>query len=100
MIVAAIYLLYMVGKIVLGPLKEPSGHGHHDDDAHALPADLTPREIGILGVLAVACLVLGVLPGPMLKSIDAPIEATLAAMGVVDAPAVALAPAELKEATP
>jgi len=100
MIVAAIYLLYMVGKIVVGPLKEPSGHGHHHDDVHALPADLTPREIGILGVLAVACLVLGVLPGPMLKSINAPIEATLVAAGVVEAPSVALAPAEVKEAMP
>ena len=52
-IVAAMYLLIMVGKVVFGPLKEPAGHGglhghdehHGHEDAHAteahLPADLT-----------------------------------------------------------
>ncbi len=95
MIVAAIYLLYMVGKIVLGPLKEPGGHGgaghhHGPDDPHALPADLTPREIGILGVLAAACLILGVFPGPILKSIDAPIAETLRIVGHAEPPAIAL----------
>jgi NADH-quinone oxidoreductase subunit M len=82
MIVAAMYLLYMVGRIVFGPLQEPHGtHGHGgghggsgDDHAdHAtLPTDLNTREIGILLPLAVLCLVLGVYPKPVLDSLKAP----------------------------
>ncbi|MCA9292898.1 MAG: NADH-quinone oxidoreductase subunit M [Phycisphaerales bacterium] len=81
MIVAAIYLLYMVGKVVFGPLKEPAGHGHHDDaHGHAhLPQDLTGREIGVLVPLAIGCVVLGVYPTPVLKAFEAPIQHTLAA---------------------
>src|SRR5690606_7439276 len=60
MIVAAMYLLIMVGKVVFGPLKEPHAHDHHGGSA--LPADLTFREIGVLTPLAVMCLVLGLYP--------------------------------------
>ncbi|MFM9956885.1 MAG: NuoM family protein [Phycisphaerales bacterium] len=90
MIVAAMYLLYMVGKIVFGPLKEPHGHGHggghggghgHDDkDDHAhgtLPADLTFREISVLTPLAVACVVLGLFPTPVIRTLENPINLTL-----------------------
>ena len=79
MIVAAMYLLIMLGKIVWGPLREPSGHEHHDHGK--LPADLSALEIGVLTPLAVACLVLGVLPSPMLKTLEKPIERTLAMVG-------------------
>jgi len=79
MIVAAIYLLYMVGRIVFGPLREPEGHEHHGP----LPVDLNAREIAILTPLAVGCLVLGVLPSPVLRTLEAPIEKTLIAAGVV-----------------
>ncbi|MFM9997074.1 MAG: NuoM family protein [Phycisphaerales bacterium] len=80
MIVAAIYLLYMVGKVVFGPLVEP--HAHHDE-AHAdgakpgLPADLNAREIGILAMLAVPCIVLGLYPAPALDAIHAPVMETV-----------------------
>lgn len=80
MIIAAMYLLIMVGKIVFGPLREPAGHGHgsHGHDDHgALPADLTGREIGILSVLAVSCVVLGVYPTPVIRTLQAPITQTL-----------------------
>ena len=80
MIIAAMYLLIMVGKIVFGLLREPAGHGHgaHADDEHsALPADLTGREIGILSVLAIGCVVLGVYPTPVIRTIEAPIAQTL-----------------------
>ena len=95
MIIAAIYLLYMLGRVCFGPLKEPAGHGHHgshgatpghggnagthgtaahgadhDDHAIVLPADLTGREIGILVPLAVLCVVLGVYPKPLMNMID------------------------------
>ena len=65
MIIAAIYLLYMVGKVVFGPLKEPAGHHKHE----TLPHDLTYREVGILVPLAAACVFLGLWPTPVLNVI-------------------------------
>ncbi len=67
MIFAAIYLLYMVGKVVFGPLSTPRRHP-------PLPRDLSKREILVLAPIAVACLVLGLYPRPILKSMEAPIE--------------------------
>ena len=66
MIVAAMYLLYMMGKVVFGPLKEPSGHEHHGP----LPVDLSAREIAILTPLAILCLVLGLYPKLMTDSLE------------------------------
>jgi len=83
MIVAAMYLLYMVGKIVFGPLREPAGHGHHGAHAHdaephtGLPTDLCFREIAVLTPIAIACVVLGVYPTPVIRSLEAPINNTL-----------------------
>jgi NADH-quinone oxidoreductase subunit M len=57
MIVAAMYLLIMVGKIVFGELKEPSS-----TDRHGLSMDLNAREIVVLVPLAILCVVLGVQP--------------------------------------
>ncbi len=70
MIVAAIYLLYMVGKMVFGPTREPAGHEHHGP----LPRDLSLREIVVLTPIAIACVVLGVYPKLMLDTTQAPIE--------------------------
>ncbi|HVU65388.1 MAG TPA: NADH-quinone oxidoreductase subunit M [Phycisphaerales bacterium] len=73
-IVTAMYLLYMLGKIVWGPLHEPGGsHGHGHDDGHArgvLPKDLGAREIGILLPLAALCLALGLYPTPILRALE------------------------------
>jgi NADH-quinone oxidoreductase subunit M len=84
MIVAAMYLLYMVGKIVWGPLVEPHGHDGHGShgkpgDTHAtvLPADLCGREIGVLVPLAILCIALGVYPKPVLDALDAPLSRTV-----------------------
>ncbi len=77
MIVTAIYILFMVGAVVWGPLKVPHGHDHHghEHDAHAsLPTDLNGREIGILVPLAVLCLVLGLYPRPLLQALEAPTQ--------------------------
>lgn len=76
MIVTAIYLLFMVGAVVWGPLKVPHGHGHaHDHDDHAaLPTDLCKREIIILAPLAALCLVLGLYPRPLLHVLEAPTQ--------------------------
>lgn len=75
MIIAAIYLLYMLGRVCFGPLREPhnhdAGHGHADGaETPALPADLTVREIGVLLPLAALCLALGVYPKPLMNLID------------------------------
>ena len=74
MVVAAMYILYMVGKIVFGPLREPANHHAHP----VLPTDLNLREIAVLTPLAVLCLVLGLYPTPVLRSLEAPIAAQLA----------------------
>jgi NADH-quinone oxidoreductase subunit M len=90
MIVAAMYLLYMVGKVVWGPLVLPPGHHHaghgaghggghghddhgggHDDHSHGpLPRDLCEREIMVLVPLAILCLALGLFPQPVIRAIE------------------------------
>jgi NADH-quinone oxidoreductase subunit M len=82
LVLAAMYLLIMLGKLVWGPLKEPHGHAHgsgHGGDHHAgeLPADLNAREIGILVPLAVVCLAIGFYPKPMLEAIAPSVEGVL-----------------------
>jgi NADH-quinone oxidoreductase subunit M len=84
MIVAAMYLLLMVGKVVWGPLVEPHGHGHahghsdgHDSGSNSLPRDLNIREIGVLVPLAVMCLVMGIYPKPFLKALEGPVNSTV-----------------------
>lgn len=85
MIVTAMYLLYMLGRIVWGPLREPAGHGDHHGDAHGdghghdahgggLPTDLNAREIGTLLPLAALCLFLGVYPKPLLGILEQPAQ--------------------------
>ncbi len=70
MILAAIYLLYMVGKVIFGPLKVPDVHT--DDGGHELK-DLNTREILTLVPLAAGCLILGMLPHGVLTSLEAPV---------------------------
>ncbi len=67
LILAAIYILYMVGRVVFGPVKEPDTHGEK-------VKDLSTREIGTLLPLAVMCIVLGVYPTPWLRSLEPAIE--------------------------
>ncbi len=81
MIVTAIYILFMVGAVVWGPLKLPHGHDHNGHDAKhgenthsSLPTDLNGREIGILAPLAILCLVLGLYPRPLLQALEAPTQ--------------------------
>lgn len=73
MIFAAMYLLYMTGRMVFGPVKMPQV----DTEANqpGLPKDLTRREIALLAPIALACLWLGIYPVPMLKSLQHPMDA-------------------------
>jgi NADH-quinone oxidoreductase subunit M len=73
MILTAVYILYMVGKVVFGPLKLPPADRRQDP-----VRDLTAREITVLAPLAIACLVLGLYPQPVLRSIEAPVTALIA----------------------
>ena len=72
-IIAAMYLLIMVGNICFGPLKEPKGHHAHE----TLPTDLNAREITLLMPLAILCLGLGLFPKPMMKAVEAPVNQTV-----------------------
>ena len=67
MILAAIYLLFLIGKVVFGPVKIP-------DSSHGTIKDLSKREIATLVPPALACLYFGLFPSPMLRSMDAPID--------------------------
>jgi len=71
MVLAAMYLLIMVGKVVFGKLKEPD----HADST--LPADLNAREIGVLVPLAALCIWIGVQPTVLTDAIRYPIENVL-----------------------
>ncbi|MFH0983201.1 MAG: NADH-quinone oxidoreductase subunit M [Planctomycetota bacterium] len=66
-ILGAVYMLWMCERVLFGPLKEPQ---HTPDTSRGLTVDLTKREIGILAPIALACLVIGVWPQPMLKEIE------------------------------
>ncbi len=78
MILAAVYLLYMTGRVVFGPTLVPHvdpqfaradqrDHHHH----HARPRDLSWREIGVLTPIAVACVLLGTFAvSPMIESLE------------------------------
>ena len=104
-VLSAVYLLYLVGRLMFGPLIEP-GHsqtpGHGDAGTAApghgevvtadsfsstsnaiqtkpgeLPPDASPREWAILAPLAALILLLGVWPAPMTRSIDRAVEPLL-----------------------
>lgn len=76
MIIAAMYLLIMVGKVVFGAVNEPTSHDD-DHDGPQLPRDLTMREIGILAPLAVLCLYIGFQPKVLTDAMDGSISAAL-----------------------
>ena len=76
MIIAAMYLLIMTGKVVFGPLKEPAAT--NNSHGAKLPADLTFREIGVLVPLAVLCLYIGFQPKPLTDALEGPITQVLA----------------------
>ncbi|RMF81961.1 MAG: NADH-quinone oxidoreductase subunit M [Planctomycetota bacterium] len=66
-LLGAIYMLYMVGKVLFGPTNEPP---HTPDTEHVGTPDLNPREIAILTPLAILCVALGVAPRLVTDSLD------------------------------
>jgi NADH:ubiquinone oxidoreductase subunit 4 (subunit M) len=73
MILGAMYLLYMTGKLCFGPLREPADHHEHEE----LPKDLSLREIAAVAPIAVVCLVFGIMPWPILHAVEPVAEAVL-----------------------
>ncbi|GMU21009.1 MAG: NADH:ubiquinone oxidoreductase subunit M [Phycisphaerae bacterium] len=65
-VLGAVYMLSMTQRVLFGPLREPA---HTPDTSGGLSVDLTPREIGILAPIALACLFLGVYPRPLIDTI-------------------------------
>ena len=72
MVLAAMYLLIMVGKVVFGTLKEPDS-----TDRGSLPVDVSLREIGILAPLAALCIWIGVQPTVLTDAMRGSIEHVL-----------------------
>lgn len=75
-IVAAIYLLYMVGSMVWGTERLPA-HAHNDHDhGPKLPADLSFRELLTLAPLGVLCLAFGLFPTQtLIEAVESPVRA-------------------------
>lgn len=64
-ILGAWYLLTMLQRVLFGPVREP----HHD--SHGRPiTDLTTREWAIVVPIALLCVLLGVYPQPVLRSVQ------------------------------
>lgn len=57
----------MLRNLLFGQLREPANEGHY-------PTDLTFREWGLLTPIFILCLVLGVYPGPFLKTTEPDVE--------------------------
>ncbi len=76
-VLGAWYLLTMLQHLLFGPLKEPA-HGHDPHHGHAPMTDLSLRELLAIGPVAVACLLIGVRPQPLIESMRPEIEAIAA----------------------
>ena len=69
LIVGAAYTLWMVKRVILGGISNP--------DVEALK-DLDCRELGVMGILALAVLLIGVWPSPLLEVMEQSIANLLA----------------------
>ncbi len=70
-VLGAIYMLWMCQRGLFGPVVEPP---HTPDTSTGLKPDLTAREIGVLAPIAVVCLVLGVWPAAVTRSMAPALE--------------------------
>ncbi|MGE5609275.1 MAG: complex I subunit 4 family protein, partial [Bacillota bacterium] len=85
-ILGAIYMLHMTARVIWGPLKTPANHEHeghdpaqaatpgHGQSVSALPMDLSPREVSVLVPLAIAVVIIGVIPAKLLNSYYRPVQ--------------------------
>ncbi len=66
-VLSAVYMLWMCQRVLFGPVTAPPDT---PDLSTGLKPDLTRREIAILAPIAVACLVIGLWPKPMIRSMQ------------------------------
>jgi NADH-quinone oxidoreductase subunit M len=78
MILGAYYLLLMLQKVVFGPLKEPSLHGHHGAHDHGAIRPIGWHEIAGLTPLMVLIVLIGIYPKPFLDRIQPPLKPIVA----------------------
>ena len=95
MILGAYYLLLMLQKVVFGPLKEPTAHGHiHDShDASSGHGGVRPvgwHEIAGLSPLMALIVLIGVFPKPFLDRIQPPLVPIVAQFEKAKPSAIAL----------
>lgn len=69
-VLGAIYMLFLTGRLIFGPVKQPEA-------VVGTPGDLNWRELGAVLPLAAAVLILGVMPNLVLKSIEPAIARTM-----------------------
>ncbi|MEE2680747.1 MAG: NADH-quinone oxidoreductase subunit M [Planctomycetota bacterium] len=94
----AIYMLYLVGKVVFGEEKIPEHD--HSHDTHPLPRDLNFREIITLVPIAIICFFIGLYPTPILEAIEPAAEHMLSAYPEIVEAASKTASAEAMPTTP
>ena len=94
MVLGAYYLLWMLQRVVFGPLKEPGGDGHghgqdhaaHDGGSHGAVRPVGWHEIAGLAPLMVLIVVMGVFPRPFLSRMKPSLEVITAPFLKMDAP--------------
>jgi NADH-quinone oxidoreductase subunit M len=69
-VLGAVYMLHLTGKLIFGPAKQPA-------DVMGIIPDLNAREMSALIPLAILVLVLGVQPNVVLDSIKTPVAALM-----------------------
>jgi len=72
-VLGAIYMLSMTGKVLFGPLRCPRG----TPDTRLLPQDLSFREIALLTPLAVLVVLLGIYPRLITDTLDPVLQAQI-----------------------
>lgn len=70
-VLGAIYMLFLTGKLIFGPVKQP-------EDVKGTPGDLTGRELCATLPLAAAVLILGFMPNLVLRSSEPAVARTMA----------------------
>lgn len=74
MVLGAVYMLHLAARLIWGPLKTPHVHENPDDPS----GDLSGREMGILIPLALAVIVIGVIPGKLMNTFYHPVSQLIA----------------------
>ena len=75
-LLGAIYMLYMAGKMLFGPVREPNGT---PDLSAGLSRDLNTREVLILTPLAILVILLGVYPRLITDTLDPALQTQILA---------------------